>query len=203
MKALDLKTKIRVYGDQCLREKASPVTNIDENLKQIGNELITLMQKYDGIGLAATQVGIKSRFFALSLPKPDASKLKRILTPGEEFLFSKMPIIVINPKISVVGTDTAVREEGCLSVPGIFADVERPFKIILTGIIDYTEEVSIECSGLLARAVQHEVDHLDGILFFQRLDKKAYSKLKKKLDALKTNAAKNNFTRVDKDRERF
>jgi peptide deformylase len=189
---------IRIYGCPVHKKKASPVEKIDGKLKLFGDKLLKFMMKYDGVGLAAPQMGGGVRMIALSVPRPDPSKLNRPLSPGEELLGGKMPASIINPEILFFSEEKGEREEGCLSVPGIFANVERPAKIIFRGLVNYEEDITVECAGLLARAIQHEIDHLDGILFVDRLDKKSFSKIKKKLELLKKEAVKNDFIRTDK-----
>ncbi|HPN84867.1 MAG TPA: peptide deformylase [Victivallales bacterium] len=195
---IDSKLNILVYGHPKLSEKAVPVKKIDGEIKRFGDELIRMMLEYDGVGLAATQLGVKLRMIALCVPSPDPVKLGRPLSPGEELLPRKMPAVIINPRIISFGEELSIREEGCLSVPGIFSEVERPAQIVFEGIVNYEEKITIECAGLLSRAIQHEIDHLDGVLFVDRLGKKAFSKIKSEMDLLKKNSAQNNFIRTVK-----
>ncbi|HOK04755.1 MAG TPA: peptide deformylase [Victivallales bacterium] len=190
--------QIRLIGDKILSQKAKEIQTVDESIQELSQNLIDAMLKYDGLGLAATQVGIPLRIIALAIPKPDKNKGEEI-SPGEAFLFPMMPITIINPKIISFSNETNTMEEGCLSVPGIFAEVKRPSKILIEGIINLREKITIDCGGLLARALQHEIDHLDGILFIQRLDKKQLSKIKKKLEILKKEAEKTNYIRLKKN----
>jgi len=192
--------QIRLIGDKILSQKAKEIQTIDESIQEFSQKLIDAMLKYDGIGLAATQVGIPLRIIALAIPKPDTKKEKEI-SPGEVFLSSMMPITIINPKILSFSEENNISEEGCLSVPGIFAPVKRPSKILIEGIINLRDKITIDCGGLLARALQHEIDHLDGILFIQRIDKKQISKIKKKLEILKKEAEKTNYIRPQKNEQ--
>ncbi len=186
---------IRTIGDPALSRKASPVERIDDDVRRFGEELLKMMLKYDGVGLAATQVGVGLRMIALAVPAPDTSRTGEPNSPGELILSRKMPALIINPRIISSSKEKEVREEGCLSVPGIFAEVERPSRVLFEGLVNCKEAITIECAGLLARAIQHEIDHLDGVLFVDRLDRRSFSKLKGKLEEIRRESAKNNFTR--------
>ncbi len=186
---------MRVIGDPILSQKAVPIVQIDEDIRKFGTKLLEMMLEYDGVGLAAPQVGVGLRIIALLVPRPNPANLNRLLSPGEELLAQKMPAVIINPRILSFSEECESREEGCLSIPNIFASVERSSRIIFEGLVNYNEKITIECAGLLARAIQHELDHLDGILFVDRLDKKTFAKIKKRLGTLKKDAAKNNYIR--------
>jgi peptide deformylase len=141
------------YPHPTLRHKAKPLKRVDAELRTLIGEMFDLMYQHKGIGLAATQVDLPYRLFVLNL-ESDRDK-------GEEYVF-------INP---VIGgrKGSAEAEEGCLSLPGLYADVRRPEKITLNAYSLAGEEVTLDLDGLFARAVQHEVDHLDGVLFIDRL----------------------------------
>jgi peptide deformylase len=132
---------------------------------------------------------------ALAVPAPDTSRTGEPNSPGELILSRKMPALIINPRIISSSKEKEVREEGCLSVPGIFAEVERSSRVLFEGLVNCKEAITIECAGLLARAIQHEIDHLDGVLFVDRLDRRSFSKLKGKIEEIRRESAKNNFTR--------
>src|SRR6056297_1337570 len=165
-----MEMRLRFYGDPVLREKAERVTTFDEQLHEIIEEMATLMYKEDGAGLAGQQVGLKKRIFI----EDDGS--------GSGWK------AYINPEISHFSEEKEVGEEGCLSVPDIFENVERSKTIKVTyqtvdGAV-HEEEVS----GYLARIIQHETDHLNGILFIDRISKIKKRLLKKKLDMIKEKA---------------
>lgn len=141
------------YPHPTLRHKAKPLKRVDAELHKLVAEMFELMYQHKGIGLAATQVDLPYRLFVLNL-EGDPDK-------GEEYTF-------INPVISS-RKGSAEAEEGCLSLPGLYADVRRPEKIKLNAYSLKGEEVTLNLDGLFARAVQHEVDHLDGVLFIDRL----------------------------------
>ncbi len=176
--------KIRTYGDAALQVKALPIAVIDEKIRNLASDLIETMLKSDGVGLAATQVGKKLRVVALNVPAPKRSQTQSALSPGEITLLPLMPIVLVNPEILAFSPFEASKEEGCLSVPGIYAPVSRPVSVKLKASLPDGTPVSCDCGGLLARAIQHEIDHLDGILFVQRLGMESLAKIQDRLKAL-------------------
>ena len=146
---------ISVVGDDILRKKSEIVTDFDEKLNKFVDNMIDTMIAYDGIGLAANQVGVDKRIFVIYYKLIDKTK---------DFL------VLINPELTAFEGKYEY-EEGCLSVPGIFENVIRPEKVeVKFQDIDGNEH-KIEADGLLARVIQHENDHLDGILFIDRIPK--------------------------------
>ncbi len=146
---------ISVVGDDILRKKSEIVTDFDEKLNKFVDDMIDTMIAYDGIGLAANQVGVDKRIFVIYYKLIDKTK---------DFL------VLINPELTAFEGKYEY-EEGCLSVPGIFENVIRPEKVeVKFQDIDGNEH-KIEADGLLARVIQHENDHLDGILFIDRIPK--------------------------------
>jgi peptide deformylase len=150
--------KIVQYPHPTLRHVSKPLRRVDKELHKIAREMFELMYEAKGIGLAANQVDLPYRMFVLNLEGDSESR-------DTEFVF-------LNPVLrSQHGMAEA--EEGCLSLPGLYADVRRPEKVTLNAFTIAGEEVTMELDGLFARAVQHEVDHLDGILFIDRLSQTA------------------------------
>ena len=145
-------------GDEVLREKCTPVTVFDDALHILLEAMYETLENADGIGLAAPQVGVDKRFFIVSLP--DGTK--------KEF---------INPEITGYSVETNPYEEGCLSVPGVYHDVVRPSKVIVTAKDADGVEFTLKASGLMARVIQHEYDHLDGVLFVDRLSEDERAKV--------------------------
>jgi peptide deformylase len=143
---------------------------VDAELRRIIGEMFELMYEDKGVGLAANQVGLPYRFFVANLLSDPAAK-------DEE-------IVLINPVITK-RTGTAEAEEGCLSFPGIWAPVRRPEKISMTAFNLAGEEVTIETDGFLARAIQHETDHLDGTVFIDRLTPANELAVREALDSLR------------------
>ncbi|MFL6205517.1 MAG: peptide deformylase [Acidimicrobiales bacterium] len=141
--------EIRVIGDPVLRARAAEVTDIDGKLAKLADDMLTTMYDAPGLGLAAPQVGVQKRLFVYDV--------------GEG------PMTIVNPEIAESRGEWAY-DEGCLSIPGLAFELIRPKEVHLTGYDLDGNEVSIEADELLARAFQHEMDHLDGVLFIERLD---------------------------------
>jgi len=163
---------ITLFGDKILRNKASEVEDVDmETIKLITDMFETMHNAY-GIGLAANQVGSKKAIFLV-----DISEME-----GEE---DKKPMVIINPNIIERSEETVVMEEGCLSIPDIRGDVERPKSIVLEYCDTDLKKHKIKTDGLLARVIQHEYDHLQGILFTDLISEELKKKLKKPLYKIK------------------
>src|SRR3954453_23652889 len=142
--------QIRQFGDPVLRAKARPIETFDEALREEVARMGRLMIDSIGIGLAATQVGA----------------LRRLLVYRVQ---QESPVnALINPVVEWKGKDSETMEEGCLSLPGVVVDVERPLHIRVRAQDEHGEHIEIEASGLEARVIQHEVDHLDGVLILDR-----------------------------------
>jgi len=160
---------VRVYGDKCLRALSSKVDTIDSEILQIIADLIETMYVKDGVGLAAPQIGKNLRIF--------------VVDPQWFQTNERKPVVFINPKfISLKGVET--NDEGCLSLPDIFAEVPRAKEIIIEANNEKGELVRYQAEGIFARAVQHEFDHLEGILFIDRISKLTRIRLKLKLKNL-------------------
>ena len=168
------KRNIVIEPDPILRKRSSPVEEVNNDLRKLLNDMLETMYAAPGIGLAAVQVGVLKRLIVI-----DISKNKE----------KKEPLFLINPKLTFKSKNTSVYEEGCLSLPGHFAEIERPAECHLT-FIDYSgKEKNLKAQGLLATCIQHEIDHLDGVLFIDYLSKlkkdmiiKKLTKHKKELD---------------------
>jgi peptide deformylase len=140
--------EIRTFGDPVLKAVAEPVTNIDEKLVRLTEEMFEVMYKAPGIGLAATQIGVQRQVFVYDID--DEKK------------------IILNPTIAESSGEW-VYDEGCLSIPGIYVEMLRPKKVLVRGINIDGNQVEFEADELLARLFQHEVDHLNGVLMFERM----------------------------------
>ena len=146
--------RIRLYSDPVLREKAHPVQEITDIERKLAADMLTTMYASPiGVGLAAPQVGILKRLIVIDLNREEPEGT---------------PLVLFNPKIQSLAGET-IEEEGCLSFPGITADVKRAAKAVVTAQGIDGEPIRIEGEDLLARALQHEIDHLDGILFIDHL----------------------------------
>lgn len=165
---------IRLYGDPVLRVECVPVEEIDAEIKDLASRLIATVDQAQGLGLASPQIGITKRVIVVVEVRED----------------ERIHHVVVNPEIvSACGEDSA--EEGCLSIPGIYAAVKRPQSVVVKGYDVEGREISIEASGLMARAFAHEIDHLDGILFIDRLSIVKRSLLRRKLKEISRRAQEN------------
>jgi peptide deformylase len=160
---------IRIYGDSVLRKKAKEITVIDESIRKLAFQMLSTLKDAGGIGLSANQVGEEKRIFVVD----------RSL-----FQMDDSPLIVINPVI-VDSRSEQTEEEGCLSVPGIYADVKRSLEVTVKGIDLNEREVVVEGKGLLSRVLAHEIDHLNGVLFIDHLSSIKRKLLSKKLKKLR------------------
>ena len=176
--------RIVQYNDSILRKKGEKIVVFDEALRELASAMILAMQAAGGIGLAAQQVGQAKLLCVVDLRESDAEftwKLDGVKPPRDLF----MPVILANPKITVLpGTTETVYEEGCLSFPEIRGDVSRPDEIEVRYQDDRGVAHTLICDGLLARCVQHEFDHLQGILFIDRMPKKIRAELNDAIKAL-------------------
>ena len=159
---------VRVYGDPVLRQRAAEVTAFDAELERLVTDLHDTMQAYRGIGLAANQVGVAQRVAIVDVPIDEQSRAAYTLVN---------PVIV-----SRSGSESS--EEGCLSIPGIYEDVSRSFTIHVRALDAQGAPVEFDADGYLARAIQHEIDHLDGVLFVDRLSPLKRQFLRRALDSL-------------------
>jgi peptide deformylase len=143
--------EMRTFGDPVLKTRAARVEDFDESLERLAEDMLATMREQEGVGLAANQVG----------------RLKRILVAAVE----DEEYVLVNPVIEEVSETTETGPEGCLSIPGIQVEVERPTGITISAQEPSGEPIKIETEGLLARIFQHEVDHLDGVLILDRTDR--------------------------------
>ena len=143
--------QIRQYGDPALRLKAHEVTDFDDDLRRLVDRMIELMHDAQGVGLAATQVGVLRRLF--------------VFEPDDEG-----PRAIVNPVVVERADETAVDDEGCLSLQGVRVPVERSTRVVLEGKDPNGEDVRVELDEYGSRVVQHELDHLDGVLIIDRTD---------------------------------
>ncbi len=143
-------SQIRQYGDPALRMRAAEVTAFDDELTRVTERMIALMHDADGVGLAATQIGVLRRFFVFH-------------DDGEDR-------VLVNPVIALASAESEIDEEGCLSLGQVRVEVERPVRVTVEARDAAGELVSFELEGLAARVAQHELDHLDGKLIVDRTD---------------------------------
>jgi peptide deformylase len=156
--------KILIFPDQRLRTVAKEVLVIDDEIKALVSNLLETMYEGNGIGLSATQVNIHKRILVVDVTDEKDS-----------------PLVLINPKIKVLNKEEKIYSEGCLSVPGFFEEVSRPSEINITALNIEGERFTIMATDLLAVAVQHEMDHLDGKIFVDFLSNLKRQRIKSKL----------------------
>jgi len=143
---------LHLLGSPVLRQRSEPVRTVDDDVRRLVDDLLETMYAAKGVGLAANQVGDGRRVAVIDVGAE---------TPD--------PLVLINPAIVDKTDETAVAEEGCLSIPELFGDVERPVSVVLEALDRDGRPYRIETVGYQARAIQHEIDHLDGVLFLDHL----------------------------------
>ena len=159
---------VRIFGDPVLRQKAAAVTEFDDTLRDLVADLRDTMEAYHGIGLAANQIGVLQRVLVVDVR----------LDEGE-----RAQLTLVNPEI-VRRSGSETSEEGCLSIPGIYEEVCRSLELSVEARDEHGRPVRLEPEGYLARAIQHEIDHLEGVLFVDRLSPLKRQFLRRALDAL-------------------
>ncbi|HTM77329.1 MAG TPA: peptide deformylase [Devosia sp.] len=165
---------ILVLPDARLRAVADPIETVDDDIKALAKDMLETMYDAPGIGLAATQLGVMKRIVVMDLAKE-----------GED----PTPLVMINPEILKVSEDTAVTEEGCLSIPELYYDVERPAEVTVRYTDLDGETVELDAKERLAVCVQHELDHLDGVMYIDYLSRLKRDRVIKKFDKAAKRAA--------------
>jgi len=157
---------ITTYGNPVLREKAKPVADVTDELRTLADRMLGLMCSAEGIGLAAEQIGRTEALFVLDVPaRADQDDQGRPLNPGVN-----MPLVAFNPEIIGTSEETEGYDEGCLSFPGLQVNVVRPKEVVLRYLDRDGNEQTLSAKGLLARAIQHENDHLNGVLLVDKMN---------------------------------
>ncbi len=160
--------EIVLHEHPSLRTKGSPVAQVDDRIRSLAMEMIETMNDAEGIGLAAQQVGLPIQLFVLDVPHmKDRPSNMRVDGKPADFA-SLMPMVCINPRIEPFGK-VRIENEGCLSFPGLRGDVPRRVSVRLSALDLEGRGFTLEADGLLARAIQHEFDHLQGILYIDRM----------------------------------
>lgn len=169
------KRRIRIYGENVLREKAGKIENIDNEIKQLAEDMLETMAEANGVGLAGNQVGVLKRIIALDIP-PESE---------EERHFKE---VLINPEFTYKSDEKCFGEEGCLSLPGVYSEVERSAEVEVKYLDLDGNERKVRADGLFAVALQHEIDHLDGLVFVERVDDVTKRTLKPELKKIRKEA---------------
>ena len=162
--------RILTEPNKTLRQKSLPVEKVDKDLQLLMDDMVETMYAAPGIGLAAIQVGVAKRVIVIDIAQKDGPK---------------NPMFFINPEIIEKSNNNSTYEEGCLSVPGQFAEIERPDKCHVKYLDYHGKQQEINAEGMLATCIQHEMDHLEGILFIDYLSKLKQSMIIKKLSKQK------------------
>ncbi len=153
--------EIRTFGDPVLKSRATPVKDFDESLKRLSQEMMRIMRENEGVGLAANQIGRLQRIFVAAYE-------------DEEFA-------IVNPVVEWSSENKEKNTEGCLSLPEIQVEVERPYAVTVSGKDTSGTPVRIRAEGLLARIFQHEIDHLDGVLILDRTDRESRKRVMREI----------------------
>ena len=146
---------IHYLGDRVLRQPAKRIAKVDDSIRQLVKDMLQTMYSADGIGLAAPQVGVNKQLIVIDC-EPDKPE--------------NPPLVLINPKITRYSTQTCNSDEGCLSIPGVYLEVNRPEAIEVSFKDEQGKPRKLQTAGLLARVIQHEMDHLNGVMFVDRVE---------------------------------
>ena len=171
------------YGNPVLRQKGEPVECITPELTQLIENMFDTMEEYRGIGLAAQQIGQAIQLTVIDIRAVEDRPSTLELNGEESDPHSIMPLVLLNPEIEHLGPEET-GPEGCLSFPEIYGDISRPGRIRIKARNVKGKLTDFICGGLLSRCIQHETDHLHGILFIDRMDRETKTELKEKLDEL-------------------
>jgi len=145
-----------ILPDPLLRQVSKPIERVDADFQRLADDMLETMYDAPGIGLAAIQIGVPRRMLVIDVSRE-----------GED----KQPLVFVNPEIVVSSDERSVYEEGCLSIPDYYAEVERPATVIVKYLDRDGKEQTVEADGLLATCLQHEIDHLNGVLFIDHISR--------------------------------
>ena len=178
---VDVLIKICKLGENVLREKAEPVAEVNDEIRKLADDMFEAMIAADGVGLAGPQVGRKLRMFVV-IADDDVRR------------------VFINPQIIATSEELGDYDEGCLSIPGVYETIKRPVKVTVQAISEKGKPFTLDADGLLARVIQHEYDHLDGILFIDRGDPAFAEKTAEQFKKREERAAKKQAEKAAKER---
>jgi peptide deformylase len=179
--------RVTQYGEPILRKVGELITEFDEELAQLADDMVDTMYDEDGIGLAAQQIGLDIQFCVIDVRPPEGEQ------PGFSYSFDGkqppldliMPIALANPKVSIIDATEDVYEEGCLSFPEVRGKVTRPIGVRCEYQDTEGNAHVIEATGLLGRCILHETDHLNGILFIDKMDKRDLQRMAPRIKKIK------------------
>ena len=172
---------LQLYGAESLKSVSAPVSRFDRELRQLAEIMVKVMHDLNGIGLAAIQIGIPKRIIVLDIARESMGEPP---TPGELQLLPRMPLALVNPQIVSSGDEIVPYDEGCLSVPSLYAEVMRPRLVRVRAQGLDGAGMEFEAGGLLGRCLQHEIDHLNGFLFVDRLSDEVRAGVADELEAM-------------------
>lgn len=177
------------YGHPVLRKKGERIETITPEIKKLIADMFDTMKENHGVGLAAQQIGVAKQLTVIDVREITDRPSTLELDGKPADVASIMPLVLINPVVTPAG-DAVSGGEGCLSFPEIFAEISRPGTVDVKALNEKGKPIEFRCGGLLARAVQHETDHLNGLLFIDRMDKKTKAELQPELDDLQAETKK-------------
>ncbi|MDR3459395.1 MAG: peptide deformylase [Verrucomicrobiae bacterium] len=171
------------FGTPVLRERGAKIESITPEIKKLITDMFETMEENHGVGLAAQQVGVAKQLTVIDV-REVKDRPSWVEIGGKPVDVAEiMPLVLINPEVTPVG-EAVKGSEGCLSFPEIYAEISRPESVDVSALDAKGKPITFRCGGLLARAVQHETDHLNGLLFIDRMEKKVKLELQPELDAL-------------------
>lgn len=193
-----MRLRVTNYGEPVLREVGEPVTEFNAELKQLAEDMFETMYAEEGIGLAAQQIDQAIQLCVVDVRPPEGAEV-----PFQYFYDKKqppldliMPLAIVNPKVTIIDTTEDVYEEGCLSFPDVRGNVNRPIGVKCEFQDVEGNPHEIECDGLLGRCILHEVDHLNGELFIDKMDKRHLKKMETRIKKIRRNSR--DFLRAQK-----
>lgn len=172
------------YGEPVLRQKGAKIESVTPEIKKLIADMFETMEAGHGVGLAAQQIGRALQLTVIDVRAVQKERPSTLEIDGQPAELDRiMPLVLINPTVKPVAEPVA-GSEGCLSFPEIFGEITRPESVFVSALDARGKPISFRCGGLLARAVQHETDHLNGILFIDRMERKVKAEIQDELDAL-------------------
>lgn len=157
--------EIRIFGDPVLRAKSTPIADVNDEIRALATSMVEMMRISEGVGLAAQQIGETRAICVIEVPEEfDLDDQGQRLNPT-----LRMPMVLINPVLSTPSKKETSHEEGCLSFPGIRGSISRPYRIHVQCLDEQGQVIDVDVAGFTARVIQHEVDHLNGVLFIDRM----------------------------------
>ncbi|MEM9399272.1 MAG: peptide deformylase [Verrucomicrobiota bacterium] len=179
-----MRLPITLYGNPVLRQKGTEISQITDEIRQLAEDMIETMEDAHGVGLAAQQIGQALQITVIDVTDVEDRPSRMWIDQKEVDLKEFMPMVLINPKIDLT-KKKEIGQEGCLSIPDITADISRGYRVKVEALDLEGKPLKFEAAGLLGRAVQHEVDHLNGVLFIDHMDEPTRKRIKKDLEELR------------------